>query len=118
MEIQGWPLLTRSNTIPSTVTIGADNNSQDINITVDSGTLKLVSGKKIKITSDVDASKVLKLSEEAKTEVQIDASVEVPSANYFDKDNTNQIKYTITKPASVDYAGTYKGTINFIVTYE
>ena len=104
-------------TIPATITMASADTKQDISILVAQDTLKLASGKKLRITSSVDTDLNLVMTEKDNT-TTINAEVTKPNtdSNYFDKDHKNPVKYEIQKPSTVDYAGEYTGTITFTVS--
>lgn len=107
-------------TIPSTITMNKEDSTKTINITVDNSTLKLASGKKVKITSNLDALNTLEMTEKTATTVKVNANITPPSSdkNFFDLTHNVPVTYTVAKPTSVDYAGEYTGTITFTVTLE
>lgn len=62
-------------TIPSTITMNKEDSTKTINITVDNSTLKLASGKKVKITSNLDALNTLEMTEKTAKTVKVNANM-------------------------------------------
>lgn len=105
-------------TIPANVSMGPTDTDKSMIVTIDENTLKLPYGKSIKVTSDADTDLKLTLTDNSDSANTIQATVEKPDSNIFNKDNLAGITYKVSKPSTVDYSGIYTGNITFTIALE